>query len=335
VGTRIDSEEALIARFLAPLAEGFAGGLGLRDDCAVLSPVAGEDLVLTVDAVAEGVHFLSSDAPEDIAWKALAVNVSDLAAKGARPIVYLMSISFPAAPEADWMLRFTDGLRAAQQAFGIVLAGGDTDRRPGPLSVTITAIGSVPAGRMVQRTTARAGDLIFLSGTLGDGALGLELARDDTLHANWGLTESEGRHLLHRYRRPEPRLRLREALLSCASAAMDVSDGLAKDLGSMCRASGVGARIDGTRLPLHSAARKALAADAGILGRLISGGDDYEILAAVPASRIADFRACAVAAGITVTDLGVFDTEPVLQFRAPEGTIMALESGGWDHFGPR
>src|SRR5262245_48460657 len=160
-------EEAIIA-LLAPLTEGDPAAFGLKDDCALVTPPPGTDLVLKTDPVAEGVHFLPGDPAGDIAWKALAVNVSDLAAKGARPLGYLMALSFPEAPAGAWMAGFVEGLRAAQAAFGCHLLGGDTDRRPGPLSISITAIGSVPRGSMVPRGSARPGDVLFVSGTIGD-----------------------------------------------------------------------------------------------------------------------------------------------------------------------
>ena len=165
--SHIHGEESLIQEFLAPLAAGYPGAFGLTDDCAAFTPTAGCDLVVKTDPVAADIHFFPDDAPEDIGWKALAVNVSDLAAKAATPRAYLMALSFPEAPNRDWMQRFAAGLSQAQQAFGMHLIGGDTDRRPGPVTVSITVFGEVPAGRMVRRGTAKAGDLICVSGTLG------------------------------------------------------------------------------------------------------------------------------------------------------------------------
>lgn len=221
----LQGEEGIIA-LLAPLTRGHAGAFGLKDDCALLTPEPGTDLVLKTDPVAEGVHFLSGDAPRDIAWKALAVNVSDLAAKSATPLGYLMALSFPAAPTAGWMTDFVEGLGMAQARFGCHLLGGDTDRRPGPLTISITIIGSVPRGTMVPRTTAQAGDTLFVSGTIGDAGLGLELAKNAALQAVWGLSDAAADTLRQRYRRPEPRLALAAPLRHYASAAMDVSDGL-------------------------------------------------------------------------------------------------------------
>src|SRR5438552_6732719 len=177
---RLHGEEAII-RLLAPLARGAPGAFGLEDDCALITPAPGTELVLKTDPVAEGVHFLADDAPEDIAWKALAVNVSDLAAKAARPLGYLMALSFPEAPTARWLARFAAGLQAAQASFGCHLLGGDTDRRPGPLTISISIVGEVEAGRMVRRGTARPGEALFVSGSLGDAALGLALRKNPAL----------------------------------------------------------------------------------------------------------------------------------------------------------
>jgi thiamine monophosphate kinase len=182
VNQPIDNEEAFIARYLAPLASGCLGTFGLEDDAAVLSLSPGEELVITTDAVAAGVHFCANDAPE-----ALAVNVSDLAAKGARPLVYQMALSFPDIPDHQWMTRFTSGLAGAQKAFEIRLSGGDTDRRPGPLSITITAMGTVPMGKMIRRGGAAPDDVLFVTGTLGDGALGLLVRAGEPRANTWGL----------------------------------------------------------------------------------------------------------------------------------------------------
>jgi thiamine-monophosphate kinase len=327
----LHGEEAII-RLLAPLARGAPGALGLEDDCALIAPASGTELVLKTDPIAEGVHFLADDAPEDVAWKALAVNVSDLAAKAARPLGYLMALSFPEAPAADWVTRFAAGLEAAQASFGCHLLGGDTDRRPGPLTISITVIGEVEAGRMVRRGTARPGDALFVSGSLGDAALGLALRKDPALAARWGLSPDEAEHLRHRYLRPQPRLDLREALRAHASAAMDVSDGLAKDLARMCKASGCAAHVRLSDVPLSAAAAVGVAADP-VLGPLtVTGGDDYEVLAAVPVASAEAFRAAAALAGTPVTRIGAMLSGAGVVIEDRDGHPLALGRTGWDHF---
>jgi thiamine-monophosphate kinase len=329
----LHGEEAIIA-LLAPLTGGDPGAFGLRDDCALITPPPGADLVLKTDPVAEGVHFLPGDAAEDIAWKALAVNVSDLAAKGATPLCYLMALSFPEAPTGTWMAELVDGLRAAQAAFGCHLIGGDTDRRPGPLTISITVIGSVPHGRMVPRGGARPGDVLFVSGTIGDAGLGLALARQADLAGTWGLLPAEAAYLGRRLRRPEPRLALAGALRQCASAAMDVSDGLVKDLDRLLRASGVAGRLYAGDVPLSGPARQALARAPERLAQLITAGDDYEVLAAVPQGKAAAFAAAAAAAGTPVARIGeVLQGPSALAVIGPDGRPLALPPRmGWDHF---
>lgn len=326
------SGEAAIIEMLVPLTARFPGALALADDCAVFAPEPGSEIVLNTDAVAAGVHFLADDPAEDIGWKALAVNVSDLVAKGARPRVYLMSLSFPETPARAWLADLVRGLAAAQERFGIVLAGGDTDRRPGPLTVTVAALGEVPAGRMVRRGTAQPGDHLYVSGALGDAALGLALRRDPLLAEAWGIDGEAARHLVARYRRPEPPLALAPVLLEHARAAMDLSDGLVKDLGRMARASGRGARVMADRVPMSSGARAAVEGGAGLAGAALGGGDDYEVLAAVPADSAARFESAAREAGVEVTRIGeiVDGHEVTVLDRA--GRIIPVESPGWDHF---
>jgi thiamine-monophosphate kinase len=328
---KLHGEEAIV-RVLAPLAQGFAGAFGLQDDCALITPAPGTELVLKVDPVAEGVHFLADDAPEDIAWKALAVNVSDLAAKAARPLAYLMALSFPAAPNVDWLARFAAGLAEAQSRFGCHLIGGDTDRRPGPLTVTMTVIGEVERGRMVRRGTARVDDAVLVSGTLGDAALGLSLRKDPALAAAWGLSPAEAERLRRRYARPEPRLALAGALRDHASAALDISDGLAKDLARLCTASGCAARVRFADLPLSPAAAKALAADPTLIQRIVAGGDDYEILATVPAAQAPAFQAAAAAAGVPATQVGATLAGTDVVIEDPNRQPLILDRTGWDHF---
>lgn len=327
-------EDELIQTTFAPLASSFAGALGLKDDCALLTPPPGEGLVLTTDAVAEGVHFFTDDAAADIGWKALAVNVSDLIAKGARPLVYLLSIAFPECPARAWLDGFVQGLAEAQGAFGITLAGGDTDRRPGPLSITVTAIGSVASGCMVRRSTARAGDVLFLSGTLGDSALGLMLRSEPGRRVAWGLDEAGAQELVARYLRPAPRLALAPHLVRFATAAMDVSDGLVKDCGRLARTSGLGATLYGTLLPLSDPARGALAREPALIETVLTGGDDYEVLASVAPERAADFRTAAAGSGVAVTEIGCLAEGAGVVVVGAHGRPIEVGRDGWDHFRP-
>lgn len=332
MGDNPDNEEAFIAHYLRPLAAGFAGAFDLLDDCAVLTPPAGEDLILTSDAVAVGVHFFADDDAGDIGWKALAVNVSDLAGKGARPLAYLMSLALPERPDARWMTGFVDGLRQGQEAFGLSLAGGDTDVRPGPLTITITAIGAAPQGRNLTRRDAYGGDELFVTGTLGDAALGLKLRQRADLARAWGLSEEQAAALVGRYLRPQPRLALAPALQRYASAAMDISDGLAKDLGRLCRASSVGAVVGVTDVPLSAAAQRAVAADGELWSSILAGGDDYELLMSVPETLVADFQAAAEIAGVPVTRIGMLDDRDGVKFLRADGSEVMLARTGWDHF---
>ncbi len=339
-GKRIHGEEAIIQQFLAPLAAGYPGAYALKDDCAAITPTPGHDVVVKTDPVAEGVHFLSHDAPEDIGWKALAVNVSDLAAKAARPVAYLMALSFPEAPEAEWLRRFADGLGAAQRAFGMHLIGGDTDRRPGPISITITVFGEVPTGRMVQRAAARPGDRLYVSGALGSAALGLALRRDgaSALLPRWRLDPQapaavgDWRAALEAYLRPKPRLELRSALGAHARASMDLSDGLAKDLGRMCKASGCGAVVELARLPMLPVVAHAVASEPALWQAVAASGDDYEVLAAVPPSEAAAFETIAHRDGVPVTHIGDCRDGAAVEFRDASGAPITFASTGWEHF---
>lgn len=328
----VAGEERIIAEFMAPLAAGYPGAFGLRDDCAVASPSPGCELVLKTDAIAEGVHFVPHDAAEDVGWKALAVNVSDLAAKGARPIGYLLSLAFPVAPAREWLAGFTRGLAAAQSAFGMHLMGGDTDRRPGPVSITPTVLGEVPVGRMVRRAAARVGDVLYVSGTLGDAGLGLRLRSDATLAATWGLAEADTVFLERRYLRPSPRLALRSALLDHAGAAMDLSDGLLKDLGRMCRASGVGARLEQAALPVSPAFAAVRTRAPDVAAAVLFAGDDYEVLCAVRPEQGAAFETVARRDGTPVTRIGIVTAGSSVDLVDADGAVVAAGTTGWDHF---
>lgn len=331
-GELAGGEEALIAEFWAPLTAGYAGARTLKDDAATIAAPPGEELVVTTDALIAGVHFFPDEDPFSVAWKALAVNVSDLIAKAAAPLTYVMNIALPASVTREWLSRFAQGLDAAQGAFGCRLIGGDTDRTPGPLSVSITAFGTVPVGGMLPRNGARAGDRVYVTGTIGDAALGLTLRRDPHSSARWACTPAAADYLAGRFSRPQPPLAIVAALRACASAGMDVSDGLMKDFGRLCRASGVGGRIEAARVPFSDAARAAL--DAGITpAELMAGGEDYEVLACVPEPRASVFEAMAAESGTRVTCIGSIEAHGhgITAFDA-DGTPLHFAHTGWDHF---
>jgi thiamine-monophosphate kinase len=324
------AEARLIARYFRHLAIA-PGAFGLGDDAAAVTPPTGCDLVLTTDGVIAGVHFLPDDAPGFIARKVLRMNLSDLAAKGAKPIGFLLSIALPARTEESWIAAFAAGLGEDAKHYDCPLHGGDTDHTPGPLSISLTAFGAVPSGAMVRRSTAKAGDVVVVSGTIGDAALGLLLRRDLGLAERWRLSAASWNHLRQRYLLPQPRNALAEAVLRYASAAMDVSDGLVGDLEKLSRASGVAAEIDVESVPLSDAARSALSAEPKLIETVLTGGDDYEIVLTVPPAKLGDFRAAANAAGVSVSQIGgVTGGEGTRFLRAGEPLFFARPS--YSHF---
>jgi len=322
------SEDGLIARFFAPLAG--EGALGLKDDAACLSPRPGHDLVLTTDALVESVHFLPEDSPASVARKALGVNVSDLAAKGADPAGFLLSLALPESWTEEWLADFTTGLGEASRAFSCLLLGGDTVKARGALTLSVTAVGEVPSGRMVRRTTARAGDVICVTGTIGDAALGLRLRKAPS----WaeGLSADEKAHLADRYLHPQPRHRLARAVREHAHAAMDVSDGLAGDLNKMMRVSGVSAFIEGAEVPFSAALRKAVAVDPNLFDLAVTGGDDYEILCTVPDKNLDSFMKEADSVGIMVSAIGRVVAGHELPVFRIDGTERRYDAGSFSHF---
>ncbi len=321
------SEDDLIARYFAPLAG--PAGLGLADDVALLRPPAGRDLVLTTDALVAGVHFFAEDPADAIARKALRVNVSDLAAKGAEPIGFLLNLALPGDWTAPWLEAFAAGLGEDAALYRCPLLGGDTVKTPGPLTLAITALGAVEAGRMAARGGVRPGDRLYVSGTIGDAALGLRLR----LGQGPSLDEASRRHLLQRYLLPLPRLALAPAMAAHAHAGMDVSDGFVGDLTKMLRVSGVTARIELARLPLSPAAAAAIVVDPALFEIAATGGDDYELLAAVGPDESAAFEAAAAAAGVAVTLVGeAFAGAAAPQFVGRDGREAAFRRGAFSHF---
>jgi thiamine-monophosphate kinase len=326
-------EIEIIERFFAPLCRSAPGAFGLQDDAAVLAPPPGADLVVTSDMTVAGVHFFPDDAPEDIARKALAVNLSDLAAKGAEPLAYNLNIALPGVPRESWLARFAAGLEACQSACGVALIGGDTTAAKDGLTIAITAFGLVPKGRMVRRAGARPGDAVYVSGTIGDAFLGLRLRRGDADAESWTLEAGEREFLLGRYLRPEPRLALRAALRGFASAALDVSDGLLLDFSRLCRASGVRGIIRPHDAPMSHAAQNLTTQCSNLLPELLAGGDDYEILCSVHNGSEADFVQAATAAGVVVTRIGeIVSYGEGGAFVNSDGELVASGRRGYEHF---
>jgi len=324
----ITPEDRLIAKFFAPIAT-HPGALGLADDTAFIKPPAGCDLVLKADAIVGGVHFFPDDAAHTVSSKALRVNLSDLAAKGARPLGFLLSLALPKEIDEAWLGDFAQGLRGDAVLFACPLFGGDTVRTPGPVTISIAMFGSVPEGAMVRRAGAKTGDHVFVSGTIGDSALGLTLRKGDG--ADWKLAPAQRQHLVSRYLLPQPRNALAEAVRLHASSAMDVSDGLAGDLAKLCAASDVAAKIEASVVPLSDAARVVISADPTMLEQALTGGDDYEILCTVAPDKVAGFQTAAKAANVAVTDIGKIAAGKGARFLAG-GKSLKFKRASFSHF---
>jgi thiamine-monophosphate kinase len=320
-------EDELIARYFAPLAG--PAGLGLTDDVALLAPPAGRELVLTTDALVAGVHFFADDPAGAVARKALRVNLSDLAAKGAEPLGFLIALALPSDWTAPWLEAFAAGLGGDAALYRCPLIGGDTVKTPGPLTIAVTALGAVEKGRMAARSGVRAGDRLYVSGAIGDAAIGLRLR----LGLGPELAREHRRYLLDRYLLPQPRLALAPAMAAYAHGGMDVSDGFVGDLTKMLRVSGVSARVELARLPLSPAARAAIAADPALFDIAATGGDDYELLAAGAPEQSAAFEAAAAAAGVAVTLVGeAFAGALPPRFIGRDGREAAFRHGSFSHF---
>jgi thiamine-monophosphate kinase len=326
VATRPLGEFARIARFFAPLA--LPGGLGLLDDVALIEGRRGEHYVLKADAIVEGIHFLRNDPPPDVARKLLRVNLSDLAAKGATPLGYLLSMALPRSRDERWLAAFTRGLAADQRQFRIGLLGGDSDATRGPTVLSLAAIGRIAKGQAILRSGARVGDIVYVSGTLGDAAFGLGV-----LKGRFGnIKPAARRYLIRRYRLPEPRLALGRRLVHVAHASADISDGLVGDLGHICDASRVGAIIEAARLPLSPAARLIVTDAPRRIEIVLTHGDDYELVFTAAQRAAHRVAAAARAAGVRVTAVGRIVAEPGVRVIDAEGRRMKLRRTGYRHF---
>jgi len=315
-----------IARFFAPLAAPQA--LGLVDDVALIDGPPGEQYVLKTDAIVEGVDYFPGDPPGQIAQKLLRVNLSDLAAKGATPLGYLLTTILPKSCDETWLEAFAAGLAADQATYGIGLLGGDSSATPGPATLSVTAIGRVATGKAVLRGGAKPGDLIYVSGTIGDATLGLAALKGEIE----GLEPAARDFLVDRYHLPQPRLALGQKLVGLAHAAIDISDGLIADLGHLCGASRLGASLRAEDVPLSPAARAALEASKKSRTMLFSGGDDYELLFTAPPNLAYKIEAAMRAAGVTVTRIGEMEAGHGVKLLDAQGEPIPIDRAGYSHF---
>jgi thiamine-monophosphate kinase len=321
------NEFDLIAKYFRPLAERTPGAFRLLDDAAAIAVPAGEELILTTDAIIAGTHFLASDPIDSVAKKLLRVNVSDLAAKGARPLFYLLACMWPHATPEQTIAAFAAALGEDQVRYGLSLLGGDTTSTAGPLAFTVTALGLAPQGRMIKRAGAQPGDLLFVTGTIGDAYLGLRAARGELEHAS----SAHSTFLISRYRLPEPRLAFMLAARDLIHAAIDVSDGLVADAGHVASASCVAIAIDAARLPLSDAAIAWVAAG-GDLALLATGGDDYEVCFAAPAAAAPALESAASASATRLSLIGRVSAGRGVVLIGRDGREIALPQLGYMHF---
>jgi thiamine-monophosphate kinase len=315
-----------IKEFFAPLA--CPGGLGLKDDAALVDCAPGQRLVVTVDAIVEGVHYLPEDPPDLVARKLLRVNLSDLAAMGARPLHYLLAMALPATLGDDWVARFAQGLAADQARFGVDLLGGDSVATSGPAVLSLTAIGEVASGAEIRRSGAHPGDRIWVSGMIGDAGLGLQVLRGRYP----ALSPADRAALIQRFQLPEPRIELGLRLTGIAHAMLDISDGLLADLGHICDASQTGATVTLGSLPLSPAARQAAEGDADLPARLAAAGDDYELLFAAPREADEGIGHLAAELGLPITAIGSIEADRGVRLVDAGGNPIAVATTGYRHF---
>jgi thiamine-monophosphate kinase len=320
------NEFEIIAEIFAPLASA-PGAFGLKDDAAAIPARPGFDLIVTTDQIAEGTDFFAFDTPSGIARKALRVNLSDLAAKGAAPAYYLLNLALPATVTADWLKSFAIGLRDDQEQFAIALLGGDIGSTEGPLAIGVTAFGFVPEGKMVRRNGAKQGDIVYVTGTIGDSGGGLQIRKEKPAD----ISARDRNFLLDAYHLPKPPVAFAQAVRTLASSSVDISDGLIADLGHLAASSGVKIELDAEAIPFSEAllAFRGNGADAIILA--VTAGDDYQIAFTANPATDAQIQFEASIAGITVTRIGAVTAGQGVELRH-RGQIVSVPRRGYRHF---
>jgi len=317
----------LIATYFAPLAEGYPGAHGLADDTALITPPNGRTVIVSADTLVAGVHFFDGAAPEQIAQKALRVNLSDMAAAGATPFAYTLALSLGKANrDEDWIASFARGLKADQKEFGIHLIGGDTTSTPGPLSISLTIFGEAGENGVLGRRGGQAGDAIWVSGTIGDATLAL-LTAGGKVDAD----EQDQDYLNGRLINPTPRVQFGKDLPGVATAAIDISDGLAADLGHICRQSGLGAEVMLDRIPLSPSAAKLTDQYPEVLETIVTGGDDYELLFTAPVEKETFVMTAGKSTATAVTKIGVMVGSGPPKFLDAHGELVKFEQTGFRH----
>jgi thiamine-monophosphate kinase len=321
-------EFAMIAKLFAPLAANNPGALGLSDDAATVQVPSDQELVVTKDMLVEGVHFLRDDPPDLLAKKALRVNLSDLAAKGATPRNYLLGLSLAPWIDDEWLTRFAAGLAEDQKRFAVTLSGGDTTGSSGPLTISITALGTVPLGRMIRRKGARPRDAVFVTGTIGDAGAGLAVLKGEGV----GLSDFNRSALISRYQLPEPRVALGRQLLGIASSALDVSDGLLADLGHIARVSEARIAIDAAKIPVSDATQALWGQSPETIVRSATSGDDYEIAFTAPASARPRVEELSRTSGVAITEIGRVEAGTGAHLLDDKGKAIPVTRAGFTHF---
>lgn len=317
----IMNEFDVIGRYFEKLTMGRVEAGGLLDDAAILNIPEGYELVVSSDTLNAGVHFMADAAPGDIAHKALRVNLSDLAAMGADPYCYQLNIAFPEKPSGEWLSEFTDALLADQKEFKIFCSGGDTTSIKGALSISMTVMGLVSKGQAVKRKGAKEGDVLVLTGPVGDALIGLKILRD-------GLVVDQPENFIKACYRPMPRVALSEFIRTHAHAAIDISDGLIADVGHVAKASGLGVVIEADKVPFSDGARGLIEAGSITLADLVTGGDDYELALAVPPEVMVELET----SGVKFYPIGCFKAGGGVSVVNKDGCSVELNISGWTHF---
>lgn len=317
-------ERARIAQFFAPLAAEEPGSFNLRDDAAALTPPSGQQFVITTDSVIQSIHVLANATPQQYARKLVRRNLSDLAAMGATPWRYTLNLHTPPSLSDDWFSAFAATLATEQKTFDMVLIGGDTTSGGDAIHTTMTCFGLTP-GPLLRRNGATLGDDIYVSGTIGDAALGLKLLQHN-LQQNISAPDT----LIARYHTPEPRLALGIALRNIASSAIDISDGLLSDIAQLCAASQTGATIVRDKIP-HSLTMQHMQTHATLWNIILHGGDDYEICFTAAPDQHARIAALATSLSLPLTRIGSITHGHEMQLYDAAGERLQISSEGWEH----